>query len=92
VKLSFDESGASAHEGIVDKVAGLAGAFDEEGGQLWLIARAIGDFVKSVAVPLLGGPEFVEIDGGLKGVDLTGGDFGASAEVGEVCECLLKFH
>jgi len=43
---------ASSHEGVVDDIARLGPALDEEPGQLRLEARPVGDLVERVRLPL----------------------------------------
>lgn len=62
----FKRSGAAAHEGVMDDVAGVGKSIDKEARELGFEAGAIGDFVQAVGGALLGGPEFVDVGGDLK--------------------------
>ena len=63
VQLGFHEGCPPPHEGVIDAVILLAKSLDEEGGELGFITRAVGDFVNTVSSALLGGPEFVFVNG-----------------------------
>src|SRR5207237_6658772 len=70
----FENGGATAHEWIIDNVAGFGQSFDEEARQLRFEAGAVGNFVERTGLALAGGPEFIH----------EGRDFAWSA--GEISE------
>ena len=56
----FDDRRAAAHERVVDDVAGLGEAIDEEARKLRLEARAVRHLVQAVGRALLARPELVD--------------------------------
>ena len=56
----FNGRRAPAHKRVVNYLAGLGEAFDEEARELRLETGAIGDFVQGRGLALFGGPEFVD--------------------------------
>jgi hypothetical protein len=91
----FDESCAAAHEGVVNDVAGVGQALDEEARELRFKTGAIGDFVEVMGLSLLGGPELVDEDGEGEWliVRAAGAEIelsGAGAELVEGCQLIWQ--
>jgi len=82
----FHGGGAAAHEGVEHGVAFPGEAVDEKAGELGLEAGAVGDFVEAVGGALLGGPEFVDVDGDGLFAHVDGVDLGLGAEVVELAD------
>ena len=82
-QCGFDGRGAAPHEGIIDDIAGLGEAFDEEARELRLEARAIGDFVERTSLALFRSPEFVDVSGSFAARKLSGDESRGRAELRE---------
>ena len=72
----FQDGGAAAHERVIDDLAGLRQALDEEAGQLRLEAGAIGNLVERAGLALFGRPEFVDEGGDFAGLAVGAGEGG----------------
>ena len=72
----FQDGGAAAHERVIDDLAGLRQALDEEARQLRLEAGAIGNLVERAGLALFGGPEFVDERGDFARLAVGAGEGG----------------